>query len=360
MTKRNYGIDLLRMILMLMVVILHVLGHGGVLEATNPLSAKYCVSWLIESFAYCAVNCYALISGYVHFNSRYRLSSIARMWFQALLYSLGIAVCVWILKPDTFSIRDLITFLLPVSRGMWWYLSAYVGLFLLIPFLNAGINVFTEKQTKIYLFVLFFAFTAVPTFVRKDTFATNSGYSTFWLAYLYVIGACIKKYEWGGKLKSRKAVIIYIFSVLLSWGMKLFCESFTMRVLGEPKTVFHFVDYTSPTMVIAAISLLFVFMNCSIPEKMRRFISTFSPAAFGVYLIHTHWYVWDNLIDDRFHFLTDFNVLLMIIGIIGWAGLIFFVCLLIDWVRLKIFKLVRVAEFFEKLEERIRCKVTIK
>ena len=67
--KRNYGIDLLRMILMLMVVILHVLGHGGVLDATTPLSAKYCVSWLIESFAYCAVNCYALISGYVYFNA---------------------------------------------------------------------------------------------------------------------------------------------------------------------------------------------------------------------------------------------------------------------------------------------------
>ena len=199
--KRNYGIDLLRMILMLMVVILHVLGHGGVLDATTPLSAKYCVSWLIESFAYCAVNCYALISGYVYFNGKYRFSSMARMWLQALLYSLGIAVCVWILKPDTFSVRDLISFLLPVSRGMWWYLSAYVGLFLLIPFLNAGINAFTEKQTKIYLLVLFFVFTVVPTFVRKDTFTTNSGYSTFWLAYLYVIGACIKKYGWGEKLK---------------------------------------------------------------------------------------------------------------------------------------------------------------
>ena len=33
--KRNYGIDLLRMVLMLMVVILHIFGHGGALGATE-------------------------------------------------------------------------------------------------------------------------------------------------------------------------------------------------------------------------------------------------------------------------------------------------------------------------------------
>ena len=146
-----------------------------------------------------------------------------------------------------------------------------------------------------------------------------------------------------------------MFSACYYHGVKLFCESVTMRFLGEPKTIFHFVGYTSPTMVIAAISLLFVFMNSRVPEKMIGFISTFSPAAFGVYLIHTHWYVWDNFIGDRFRFLADFNVLLMIIGILGCAGIIFFVCLLIDWVRLRVFEFVHVAEFLKKLEERFAC-----
>lgn len=37
--KRNWGIDSLRIVCMLMVPVLHVLRNGGVLAATEPLSA---------------------------------------------------------------------------------------------------------------------------------------------------------------------------------------------------------------------------------------------------------------------------------------------------------------------------------
>lgn len=35
---RNYGIDLLRLISMLMIVVLHVLGQGGILKSTSALT----------------------------------------------------------------------------------------------------------------------------------------------------------------------------------------------------------------------------------------------------------------------------------------------------------------------------------
>ena len=40
MTKRNYGIDLLRIICMLMIIGLHILGHGGVLTNTEAFSVN--------------------------------------------------------------------------------------------------------------------------------------------------------------------------------------------------------------------------------------------------------------------------------------------------------------------------------
>ena len=58
MEQRNRGIDLLRMTAMWMVVILHILNKGGVLEATAPLSAGREAARLLEIAAYCAVNCY--------------------------------------------------------------------------------------------------------------------------------------------------------------------------------------------------------------------------------------------------------------------------------------------------------------
>lgn len=67
-TRRNYGIDALRLFSMLLVVTLHVLGHGGVLE--NLVGKKYAVCWLLECFSFCAVNCYGIISGYVGFSDK--------------------------------------------------------------------------------------------------------------------------------------------------------------------------------------------------------------------------------------------------------------------------------------------------
>ena len=350
--KRNCGIDFLRMILMLMVVILHILGHGGVIGATNQLSVKYGVSWLIEGLAACAVNCYALISGYVYFSSRYKFSSLLQICLQALLYSLGIAICVWILKPEYFSVGSLINYLFPVSKSAYWYLSTYVGLFVLIPFLNAGINALSKEQTKTYLYLMFFVFSILPTIARQDTFFVNSGYSTFWLAYLYVIGACIRKYGWGDTLKPSKAFLIYICSVLISWGIKIVYESITGCLLGEPMTGADFISYTSPTMVIAAVALFLTFKNVTISPKLTGFISEFSPAAFGVYLIHEHECIRGHFISNKFVFLTEFSTPIMVVGIFSCALFIFAGCLFVDWIRHKIFARMRVNERLNKLENK--------
>ena len=53
---RNYGIDLLKMTSMLMVVFLHLLGGGGILDGLEQLSLGYEMMWLLETACYCAVN----------------------------------------------------------------------------------------------------------------------------------------------------------------------------------------------------------------------------------------------------------------------------------------------------------------
>ena len=80
MEQRNRGIDLLRMTAMWMVVILHILNKGGVLAAAAPLSAGQGTARLLETAAYCAVNCYGLISGYVGVQRRFRYSGALALW----------------------------------------------------------------------------------------------------------------------------------------------------------------------------------------------------------------------------------------------------------------------------------------
>lgn len=76
MQERNYGIDFLRIISMFMIVILHILGNGGILASVQIGSSNYHLAWILEIASYCAVNCYALISGYVGIYSVHKYSNI--------------------------------------------------------------------------------------------------------------------------------------------------------------------------------------------------------------------------------------------------------------------------------------------
>lgn len=86
-SARNHGIELLRIFAMLLAAVLHILKKGGVITASEGNLAAYSTVWLLEAAAYCAVNCYALISGYVGYSDRpkpLRLARCIELWLQVV------------------------------------------------------------------------------------------------------------------------------------------------------------------------------------------------------------------------------------------------------------------------------------
>ncbi len=70
---------------MLMVVVLHVLNFGGWLRASPNRSAMGLAIWLPETLSYCAVNCFAMVTGFVYCRARFKLSTLATTWLQVVL-----------------------------------------------------------------------------------------------------------------------------------------------------------------------------------------------------------------------------------------------------------------------------------
>ena len=61
--KKNIGIEIVRILSMYMVMILHILGHGGILKSENIYSFSFISIWFIEIISIVAVNLFGLISG---------------------------------------------------------------------------------------------------------------------------------------------------------------------------------------------------------------------------------------------------------------------------------------------------------
>lgn len=56
--------------------------RGGVLAYTSGYREKYCTAWFLETVAYCSVDCYALISGYVNKEHDFKISRFIIRWIE--------------------------------------------------------------------------------------------------------------------------------------------------------------------------------------------------------------------------------------------------------------------------------------
>ena len=83
--NRNQGIDLLRIILMFMVCIQHVVTKADIMDI-NASPNGY-VYWFVDMLCCCAVDAYAMISGYVSNKKMIQYRRIINLWLQAIFYS---------------------------------------------------------------------------------------------------------------------------------------------------------------------------------------------------------------------------------------------------------------------------------
>ena len=333
---------------MFFVTVLHTFGHGGILQ--NSTGIKYDFVYLFEIIAYCAVNCYAIISGFVMYSNEektYRYSKYITMWLQVFFYSFGITLVTFIIKgSEAVSLKELIRYSLPVITKRYWYFSAYTGVFFFVPLLNKLARTLSKRQFTGAIILLFVIFGCVGRL--KDPFYFNNGYSAAWLVVLYLFGAWIKKFDIASKIKNRYALIVFIASVLITWLFKIFSP-----VLNN-----LFISYMSPTIILNAICLVIIFSKLHIGSTAQRIIKFLSPAAFGVYIIHEHGIVKTSFIVDKFIWICEFNWLIIPIIALGCAMGIFVVCISIEKIRLTLFKCLRINQIAESVCYKVEVFLT--
>ncbi len=347
--ERNLGIDLLRMLSMFMVAILHVCGQGGVLNATVGNVSANRIAWLLEIAGYCCVNCYALISGYVGVKSRFKYSNIILLWLQVFFYTGLVTLLFSIFSPGTVETEQIVCAFFPVMKSQYWYFTAYAGMFFFIPLFNYAVNHMPKRQMGAVIIALTLLFSIVPAFFRAgifgkatgDVFGTVSGYSAWWLAILYLMGAYISKYNLFEKIPSWLFFGGYLGAVLVTWIAKFFIKGGGVLV-----------NYTSPTILLAGVSLLLLFSRMKL-RPLAPVIRFLSPLAFSVYIIHVHPLIWKQFMLLRYASFAELPVWHMTLAILLAALCIYLVCSAIDLVRHTLFRLLRIREGLEALENRL-------
>ena len=87
-SSRQAGVELLRVVALVMIITHHSLVHSGILKAVHSPELSYYALWGLNTFCFVAVNCFVLISGYFLVTASFRWKKLLLLWTQVLFYSL--------------------------------------------------------------------------------------------------------------------------------------------------------------------------------------------------------------------------------------------------------------------------------
>lgn len=264
--KRMVNIEVLRLLAMMMVVSLHYLAKGELLEKlTGPLSAKGHLAWLLESFSIAAVDVYVLISGYFLVETGFRCRRVISLVLQVMFYTCLLPVVLiltGILPVGEITFYNILQCIFPTNMLHYWFVSAYVLMFLFTPVLNAAVHGMKKGQLQTAIVILLIMESLSKTVIPVRLELDNLGYDAYWFMVVYLIAAYIRLYGIPFlEKKGGRAAACYIGACLGMYGLTMLIRGAYLLTGQFENFIESAYGYNHLLTIGAATALFYVFKN---------------------------------------------------------------------------------------------------
>ena len=282
--NRNYGIDLLRITLMIFIVIGHLFAHTDIRRQVTFMSNKWWFTWALQAVTVSAVDCFVIITGYYMSSEIYNLWKGVKLWIKVFVYSVMIFIMLVLIGYAPLSVGGGLDAFFPILRNEYWFFTMYLLLYLLIPFLNESLRNMSTRKMSLLIVIIVCFFYIEPLFsVVFYQYDQSEGFSIIAFVTLYVIGAYLRQ----KKCIPRKYCII----ILLGSSSAILMSKVVLQAITEYKNL-HFgtgllYHNNSVFVLINAIALFYLFNGINISKlTFQKAIQWCTPSVFSVYLLH--------------------------------------------------------------------------
>ncbi len=327
---RQSNMELLRLVAMFLILLLH--ANNTVFNYLTPEtvlgSPGYALPFLgIESLANVGVDVFVLISGW--FGIKARLRGGMNILFQPVYYSIIFLVFCLLagigspLHPKSLAGVFLFT-------KYYWYVKAYIGLYILSPILNS----FVEHASRKQFFVVLVLFYTLQTVYGCSDSSPDFylGYSIITFCGLYLLGRYLNLY--GTKIKEYRAgtylTVYLLVTILLTF---LVFVSFRIDSSGFMKRSLY--SYCDPLVVIQSVAILLMFNRFNFSSKV---VNMAAVSCLSVYLIHENiniqWY-YRSTANDIF---TNWSFAISLVILLGFILAVFVASIIFDQIRLFVWR----------------------
>lgn len=337
---RMANLELLRCIAMMMVVVLHYLGKSdllGNLTAGN-LNTTQLAAWVLECFCVVAVNVYMLISGYFLSEASVKLSRLLKFWLQVWVYSVGVgllAAFTGILPAEEFNTHYLLSLLFPVSMVHYWFMSAYVFLYLLLPFIGMAVRRMSKRQLQLALGGLLLVFCVMKSLMPFRLEMDSKGYDCIWYLCVFLTAAYIRRFGIPFLQKRWRCVCLYVVASLAVFAETMCLHQVYLRTGSLELIMKNALEYNHIFPFLASIGLFLTFIMTDVSGVLAKVVNRTAPYTLGVYLLHENLgvrYAWQNWLGAD----SVKSVPGLLIGVLAAVAVVFTVGVAVDFVRERI------------------------
>lgn len=317
---RQSNFELLRIVAMLFIIAHHFVLYGETPDSTSTINhLVYTVMYMGGKFG---VNCFILISGYFMVYSKFSSKKILKLVFEVLFFSVGVFLVICLFNPsEYFTRKNLIDSLLLFKAN--WFFTAYFILMLLSPVLNLIIEKLSKTSQQRLLIVFFVVFSVLGTFPYLGNTYVNQAN---WFAYMYFLGAYIRKYSIPFLDKKRNAGMLLFVFYTLGCIFQICIEKF-----GWKDDDFEIRDDHSLFLFLASLGLFMLFKNLNIGSL--KAVNLLASGTFAVYLIHDNHLMEDILWKDMLNVKSLYGSAAFPVYAFLIVIAIFVICTLIDLLR---------------------------
>jgi hypothetical protein len=247
-----------------------------------------------------------------------------------------------LLQLEPFSIVTLGKSFFPISTDAYWFVTQYIGLLILSPFLAILVRQLTYKQ---YLWLLiggaFMCLAIIPDFPLGKRFHVAHGNSVWSFAYLFLIAGFIKHYL--KRISMGRLLVAASFVTFLTMG----CEMF-FGYQNDSVFLFWF-NYNGLPFLLSVIVFIIV-RQMQIPDSgLWKVLVKLAPYTFGVYLIHDHLavrgWLWSSI-----SLSSVCNQWIYPFVVVGLCCLIFIAAAFLDGLRKKLFTFLGIDRLISKVD----------
>ena len=302
--NRDSNIELLRIIAMCLIIFHHMALNTGIVEGYT-VNGNMVFGIIGGIGGKIGVVIFLIITGYFSINKNFSFKKVFILWLQIFCYSVGFMLVFRLTGIEKWSKVDTLKTFFPLAYNQYWFITVYLYLLLLIPFINKFLNSLTKENYNKVLVVLTIIFVVIPTIFYSNGLigSTQTPMGILLFIYVYIIGAYIRLY--GIKFfENRKLrnIILICLGYIIVFAIVLIGKKLEQKNIFWSNLFAYYREMNSIFILVPSIALFYVFKEWKL--KYNRFINYFASISFAVYLFHEsnfmRYRLWHNIFGMEF------------------------------------------------------------